>query len=124
MQDNDTALYNNIKFDLEKIDLVYTHSLPSNDVDAVNMIVNLANKKLLAPRIALQWLNAIPNVDDYIKQMDEYNEKLALEEEKSKNINSNSGVNQTNIERQNEKIVDNSKMDNKKNFINGKSQDI
>ena len=124
VQDNDVTLYNNIKFDLEKIDLVYTHSLPSNDVDAVNMIVNLANKKLLAPRIALQWLNAIPNVDDYIKQMDEYNEKLALEEEKSKNINSNSGVNKTNIERQNEKIVDNSKMDNKKNFINGKSQDI
>ena len=124
VQDNDTTLYNNIKFDLEKIDLVYTHSLPSNDVDAVNMIVNLANKKLLAPRVALQWLNAIPNVDDYIKQMEEYNETLALEEEKSKNINSNSGVNQTNIERQNEKIVDTSKMDNKKNFTNGKSQDI
>ena len=88
------------------------------------MIVNLANKKLLAPRVALQWLNAIPNVDDYIKQMDEYNEKLALEEEKSKNINSNSGVNKTNVERQNEKIVDTSKMDNKQNFINGKSKDI
>ena len=104
--------------------MVYTHSLPSNDVDAVNMIVNLANKKLLAPRIALQWLNAIPNVDDYIKQMEEYNKELALEEEKSKNKDSNSGVNQTNIERQNEKIVDMSKMDNKQNFINGKSQDI
>ena len=36
------------------------------------MIVNLANKKLLAPRIGLQWLSSIPNVDEYIKEMEEY----------------------------------------------------
>lgn len=124
VKQNDNQLYDNIKFDLSKVDLVYTHSLPSNDVDAVNMIVNLANKKLLAPRISLQWLNAIPNVDEYIKEMEEYNEKLALEEEKSKNKNSNSGVNETNIERQNEKVVGKNQMDNFKNFVNGKSQDI
>lgn len=122
VKDNDKSLYEKIKFDLENVDLVYTHTLPSNDVDAVNMIVNLANKKLLAPRVGLQWLNAIPNVDDYIKQMDEYNEKLALEEEIAKN--NNKGINQTNIERQNGKVQSNEQMDNKENFIKGKSQDI
>ena len=122
VKDNDKSLYEKIKFDLENVDLVYTHTLPSNDVDAVNMIVNLANKKLLAPRVGLQWLNAIPNVDDYIKQMNEYNEKLALEEEKAKN--NNKGLNQTNVERQNEKVQGNNQMDNKENFIKGKSQDI
>ena len=122
VKDNDKSLYEKIKFDLSNVDLVYTHTLPSNDVDAVNMIVNLANKKLLAPRVGLQWLNAIPNVDDYIKEMDKYNEKLALEEEKKQN--NNKGVNPTNIERQNEKVQSNEQMDNKQNFINGKSQDI
>ena len=122
VKDNDKSLYEKIKFDLENVDLVYTHTLPSNDVDAVNMIVNLANKKLLAPRVGLQWLNAIPNVDDYIKQMNEYNEKLALEEEIAKN--NNKGLNQTNVERQNEKVQGKNQMDNKENFIKGKSQDI
>lgn len=124
VKDNDKKLYDQVRFDLDNIDLVYTHTLPSNDVDAVNMIVNLANKKLLAPRVGLQWLNAIPNVDDYIKQMDEYNESVALLEEKSQNKNSNGGVNPTNIERQNEKVQDKSQMDNKQNFVNGKSKDI
>ena len=122
VEDNDKSLYEKIKFDLSKVDLVYTHSLPSNDVDATNMIVNLANKKLLAPRIGLQWLNAIPNVDEYIKEMNEYNEKVAKEEENAKN--KNIGTNQTNIERQNEKVVDKNQMDNLQNFVNGKSQDI
>ena len=122
VQTNDKSLYEKIKFDLENVDLVYTHTLPSNDVDATNMIVNLANKKLLAPRIALQWLNSIPNVDSYIKEMNEYNEKVALEEQKQQN--NNKGTNKTNIERQNEKVQSTKQMDNKQNFINGKSQDI
>ena len=122
VEDNDKSLYEKIKFDLSRVDLVYTHSLPSNDVDATNMIVNLANKKLLAPRIGLQWLSSIPNVDEYIKEMEEYNKKVAeLEEiEKNKNI----VTNQTNIERQNGKVQSSNQMDNKQNFINGKSQDI
>ena len=124
VKDNDKKLYEQIKFDLDNIDLVYTHTLPSNDVDAVNMIVNLANKKLLAPRVGLQWLNAIPNVDEYIKEMEKYNESVALMEKNEQNKVNNGGVNPTNIERQNEKIQDKDKMDNKQNFINGKSQDI
>ena len=122
VKDNDKSLYDKIKFDINDVDLVYTHTLPSNDVDAVNMIVNLANKKLLAPRVGLQWLNAIPNVDDYIKEMDEYNERLALEQEMQEN--KNKGINQTNIERQNEKVQSKEQMDNIKNFVKGKSQDI
>ena len=122
VQDNDAVLYEKIKFDLTNVDLVYTHTLPSNDVDAVNMIVNLANKKLLAPRVGLQWLNSIPNVDDYIKQMNEYNEKVAKEDQMQQN--KDKGTNQTNIERQNEIVQSTKQMDNKQNFVNGKSQDI
>ena len=122
VEENDKKLYETIKFDLDSIDLVYTHTLPSNDVDAVNMIVNLANKKLLAPRVGLQWLNSIPNVDDYIKEMDEYNEKVALQE--NMNENNNKGNNATNLERQNGKVQSTKQMDNLKNFVNGKSQDI
>ena len=127
VKDNDKSLYGKIKFDLENCDLVYTHTLPSNDVDAVNMIVNLANKNLLAPRVGLQWLNAIPNVDDYIKEMNEYNEKVAKEKlalEKQSQQNNNKGNNETNLERQNEKVQSQKQMDNKQNFVKGKSQDL
>ena len=40
------------------------------------------------------------------------------------NKSSNGGVNPTNIERQNEKVQGKNQMDNKQNFVNGKSQDI
>ena len=48
----------------------------------------------------LQGLSAIPNVDDYIKEMKEHNEYLIDIANKN---NNNNGVNDTNIARQNEK---------------------
>lgn len=124
VQDNDKKLYSEIKFDLNKVDLVYTHTLPSNDTDMVNNIVNLANKELLAPEIALQGLSFIPNVDDYIKLVKKHNEYIDSRKNNGNNENKNSGVNATNLERQNGKVQSSNQMDNKQNFVNGKSQDI
>ena len=113
--------YAKIKFDLDNIDLVYSHALPSNDIDTTNMIVNLNNAKLGAPRVLLQGLSAIPNVDDYIKEMKEHNEYLI---DIANKTNNNNGVNDTNIARQNEKPTTKDQMDNKNNFIKGQAQDI
>ena len=119
---NDKKLYEQIKFDLENIDLVYTHALPSNDTDMVNNIVNLGNQGLLAPRIALQGLSFIPNVDEYIKEAKEYN--TYIDNRKKQNQNNNIGNNPTNLERQNSNPQDKSQQDNLRNFIKGKSQDL
>ena len=113
--------YAKIKFDLDNVDLVYSHALPSNDIDTTNMIVNLNNAKLGAPRVLLQGLSAIPNVDDYIKEMKEHNEYLI---DIANKTNNNNGVNDTNIARQNEKPTTKDQMDNKNNFIKGQAQDI
>ena len=124
VKDNDPKLYEEIKFDLNKVDLVYTHTLPSNDTDMVNNIVNLANKELLAPEIALQGLSFIPNVDDYLKLVKKHNEYIDSRKNNGNNENKDGGVNATNLERQNDKVQSAKQMDNKQNFINGKSQDI
>ena len=124
VKDNDPKLYEEIKFDLNKVDLVYTHTLPSNDTDMVNNIVNLANKELLAPEIALQGLSFIPNVDDYLKLVKKHNEYIDSRKNNGNNENKDGGVNATNLERQNDKVQSVKQMDNKQNFINGKSQDI
>ena len=118
--DKDT--YKEVGFDLSKVDLVYTHTLPSNDTDMVNNIVNLGNQKLLAPRIALQGLSFIPNVDDYLKEVKSWNELI----DKLENLknNNNSGNNQTNLERQNATPQTREQMDNKNNFIKGVSKDL
>ena len=122
VEKNDKKLYEQIKFDLEKIDLVYTHTLPSNDTDMVNNIVNLGNQGLLDPRIALQGLSFIPNVDDYMKGVKEYN--IYVDNRKKVNENNNKGTNQTNLDRQNSKVQSKDQMDNKQNFVKGVSQNI
>ena len=122
VQRYDSKLYSKIKFDLDNIDLVYTHTLPSNDTDMVNNIVNLGNQGLLNPRIALQGLSFIPNVDDYMKGVETYNEYV--DKRKKVNENNNKGLNQTNLERQNSNPQVKEQMDNKENFVKGKSQDL
>lgn len=123
VKNNDAKLYEQIKFDLDNIDLVYTHTLPSNDTDMVNNIVNLGNQGLLNPTIALQGLSFIPNVDDYLKGVREWNNYVDKRKENEKNNNSN-GLNQTNLDRQNETPQEIKQMDNKANFIKGASQDL
>lgn len=122
VETNDKRLFSKIKFDIENIDLVYTHTLPSNETDAVNRIVNLNNAGLLDPRVALQWLPSIPNVDDYIKGMKEYNEYV--DKRKQANQNKNNGTNETNLERQNSKVVSKDQLDNIVNANKGISQNI
>ena len=121
---NDSTLYEKVKFKVENVDLVYTHTLPSNDTDMVNMIVNLGNQKLLNPRVALQWLSCIPNVDDYIKGMNEYNDYLDKKEESKENKNKNNGVNETNLERQNSKVQSKDQEDNFVNATIGQSSKL
>ena len=120
VEKNDKKLYEKVKFDLDSIDLVYTHTLPSNDTDMVNNIVNLGNQGLNNPRITLQGLSFIPNVDDYMKGVEEYNEYVDNRKENKEN----KGVNETNLQRQNANPQTKEQMDNLKNFVKGKSQDI
>ena len=122
VEKNDAKLYESIKFDLDKIDLVYTHTLPSNDTDMVNNIVNLGNQGLNDPRISLQGLSFIPNVDDYLKGVKEWNEYV--DKRKENQDTKNKGLNETNLERQNANPQTKAQQDNKQNFINGVSQDL
>ena len=124
VRDNDRKLYDKVKFDLDNVDLVYTHTLPSNDTDMVNNIVNLGNQGLLNPRVALQGLSFIPNVDDYLKGVYLHNEYVDKRKENVNNKSNNGGTNQTNLDRQNEKVVSKEQQDNFTNFVKGKSQDI
>ena len=116
---NDTKLYNKIKFNVDDVDLVYTHNLPSNETDAVNRIVNLSNVGLCDPRVALQWLPSIPNVDEYLKGVYEHNEYVDKRKEKLQN--ENNGLNATNLERQNKEPKTKDQQDNLKNAILGDS---
>lgn len=120
--ENDKSLYGKVKFDIDNIDLVYSHTLPSNDTDMVRNIVNLKNCDMLAPRIALQGLSFIPNVDDYLKEVNEYNEYVDKRKENLEN--KNKGVNQTNLDRQNSKISSKDREDNVVNATLGESQNI
>lgn len=120
---NSPKLYEKIKFDLNEIDLVYQHTLPSNDTDMVHNIVNLANSGVLNPRVALQGLSFIPNVDEYIKGMLGWNEYVDKRKETSKN-NNKGGVNETNLERQNATPVAKSQEDNLANATQGQGENI
>ena len=118
----DKTLYNKVWFNLDNIDLVYTRTLPSNDSDMVRNLVNLANIGLLDPRIGLQGLSFIPNVDDYLKGVEEFNEYV--DKRKKESENNNKGLNETNLQRQNNTPLDINQEDNVNNDTLGKSQDL
>ena len=122
VKENAPKLYEKVRFELDNVDLVYSHTLPSNDTDMVNMIVNLSNAGLCNPRVLLQGVSAIPNVDDYIKGMYEYNEYVDIR--KNNRENNNGGVNDTNIERQNATPRTKGQERNMTNATIGQSQDI
>lgn len=108
---NDKSLYGKVRFDLDNIDLVYSHTLPSNDTDMVNNIVNLGSQKLLNPRVALQGLTFIPNVDEYLKGVEEYNDTIDKKTKENENSNSNT--------EKKVKPQTRDQMDNIDNFIQG-----
>ena len=53
-------------FDMNEIEIEYSHNLPSNDMDKITQLVSLNTLGLLNPRIALQELSWIKNVDEYM----------------------------------------------------------
>lgn len=122
-KDNGGNEYKDISFDIEKITLKYSHTLPSNDVDATNMAVNLINAGVGAPRELLQNIKAIGNVDDYMAEMEKWldfidKRKIAL------NNKNDSGVNEHNIELQNKTLKTTSQNDNIVNATKGNAKDI
>ena len=119
---NDSSLYEKVKFDIDSVDLVYSHTLPSNDRDMVNNIVNLTNSGLCNPRVALQGLTFIPNVDDYLVGVKEWNEYL--DKRKQNNKNDNIKANETNLQRQNQEPQTLDQQDNLVNATIGQSEKI
>ena len=115
--------FTDFDFDLDIASLVYTHALPSNDNDMITMITNLANSGMANPEVLLQNLTFIPNVHDYIKGMDKWNEKVDIRKKANQNNNS-SGLNATNLERQNANPLTKEQMDNKKNFDMGNANTL
>ena len=119
---NDKALYDKVKFEIDNIDLVYSHTLPSNDRDMVNNIVNLTNAGLIDPRVALQGLSFIPNVDSYLVGVKEWNEYIDKRKENVKNENIK--ANETNLKRQNSKPLTTDSEDNIVNATIGQGKKI
>ena len=115
--------YDEFDFNLDITMLAYTHTLPSNDSDMITAITNLANCKMANPEVLLQNLTFIPSVHNYMKGMKKWNEEIDKSKTNIQNNNSN-GVNETNIERQNEKPVSKDQQDNKKNFDLGNAKKI
>ena len=119
---NDKSLYEKVKFEIDNIDLVYSHTLPSNDRDMVNNIVNLTNAGLINPRIALQGLSFIPNVDDYLVGVKEWNEYV--DKRKENNKNENIKANDTNLQRQNQEPQTTDNQDNLDNATLGEGAKV
>ena len=115
--------YETFNFDLDITTLAYTHSLPSNDSDMVTAISNLANSKMANPEVLLQQLSFVPSVHEYMKGMKKWNEEIDKAKQNQQN-NSSSGVNATNIERQNNNPQTKGQKDNLKNFNQGNAQTI
>ena len=110
--------YGTFDFDLSLTRVQYAHTLPSNDSDMVNAIAILQNSKMANPDVLLQNLSFIPNVHEYKKGMEKWNEQV--DNAKMLNNNKNNGINDTNIERHEEtNPTGKDKQDNVKNFAKG-----
>lgn len=120
----DKKAYSTYDFDLDLIELEYSHELPSNDLDMITQIANLANAKLINPSEAFKHLSWIPNAQEYVKGVEKYNELLDKRENEKNNKNNNSGVNQTNIDRQKSVIKTPNQFDNMHNNANGLANQI
>ena len=104
-------------FDMNDIEIEYSHNLPSNDMDKITQLVSLNTLGLLNPRIALQELSWIKNVDEYmmgIKPMGgQQMEMLA-----------NGGNNETNRQRQMMATTKPSEIDNRLANTQGVAQTL
>lgn len=108
--------------DLDNVSLEYTHALPSNDGDMANMIAVLSNAGMANPENNLQQLSFIKNVHNYMKGMNKWND--TIDKRKATRNNNDSGINDTNLERQNATPQSRKQQDNMKNYVKGKSDDL
>lgn len=104
-------------FDMNDIEIEYSHALPSNDYEKINQFVALNQMRLLNPRIALQQLSWIANVDEYLNGVE------VMDDEQMEMLR-NGGNNETNRQRQVEARGDVAKVDNDVNDLQGQAQNL
>jgi len=92
-------------FDMNDIEIEYSHHLPSNDMDKITQFVSLNQLGLLNKRYALQQLSWISNVDEYLSEVEE---PMGQQQE----LIANGGNNETNRQRQMMATSDPSEIDN------------
>jgi SPP1 family phage portal protein len=80
-------------FDMNDVEIEYSHNLPSNDMDKITQLVSLNTLGLLNPRVALQELSWIKNVDEYMMGI------VPIGGQQAQNL-ANGGNNETNRLRQ------------------------
>jgi SPP1 family phage portal protein len=104
-------------FDMNDIEIEYSHNLPSNDMDKITQLVSLNTLGLLNPRVALQELSWIKNVDEYLDGIKPINgDQLA-------NM-ANGGNNETNRLRQMMATNEQSEVDNRLSATQGVAQTL
>jgi SPP1 family phage portal protein len=104
-------------FDMNEIEIEYSHNLPSNDMDKITQLVSLNTLGLLNPRIALQELSWIKNVDEYLAGV------VPMGGEQMANL-ANGGNNATNRQRQMMATTDPSEVDNQLANTQGVAQTL
>jgi SPP1 family phage portal protein len=104
-------------FDMNEVEIEYSHNLPSNDMDKITQLVSLNTLGLLNPRIALQELSWIKNVDEYIMGIQ------PMGGEQMANL-ANGGNNPTNRLRQSLATTDPSQIDNRLANTQGVAQTL
>ena len=104
-------------FDMNDIEIEYSHNLPSNDMDKITQLVSLNTLGLLNPRVALQELSWIKNVDEYLAGV------APMGGEQMANL-SNGGNNATNRQRQALATTDPSEIDNQLANTQGVAQTL
>ena len=92
-------------FDMNDIEIEYSHHLPSNDMDKITQFVSLNQLGLLNKRYALQQLSWITNVDEYLSEVEE---PMGDQQE----MIANGGNNETNRQRQMMATSDPNEIDN------------
>jgi len=109
--------YTKYYFDLTETEIEYSHALPSNDYEKINQMVALNQMRLLNPRIALQELSWVTNVDEYLAG-------IQVLEDKQMAMVANGGNNATNRQRQRQARVDVAKIDNDVADLQGQGQNL
>jgi len=78
---------NPFKIDIDKIDIIYSHPLPSNDQQAIANAVNLASAGLLNKKQVLRTISWIKDHDAYAKGIEEKPIEEIIKEEQGNNEN-------------------------------------